>query len=233
MSRIALVFGLMIGVAATGRAADFARAVPKADAPANAGKICEQMNARKEAEIAHESRFMSALLLRIEAEKKAPVYVNPPRGIGYTNAIWFRTKKDKEAKLEAREKERLILQARIDDLKKYPEFAEQFMHDIKVHDVGVVSHRMPIDEIVSDDLAIVEANTYEFVPNPSEGLPYSFLDIVRRRVMVKIDTTGLADGSFYETKEPLLVLGTMKHFGTTYFVLEPINLADYVEARKP
>lgn len=226
---VALVCVFGASVASAG---DFVTAIPLDGAPPYAQAICSRLNARREQLIADRRPVEQSLRARLEAEKKAPVYANPPRGIGSTNIAWFHTKKEKDVKIKERS-ERLEFETNlIGTAEKDCLFADLFGPDIKLNDVGIVNGEITVDTVISATQALVELPVVDLhVFHIDNALDF----LVKRKtklVILNTDTSAFADGSTFETPETLWVSGTRRYGGSTYFVLEPIMLGAIIHAKR-
>lgn len=231
MMRFLVVAVCVLGASVAG-ATDFVTAVPVDGAPPHTQAICSRLNARREQLIEDRRPVEQSLRARLEAEKKAPVYANPPRGIGSTNIAWFRTKKDKDVKIKERS-ERLEFETNlIGTAEKDCLFADLFGPDIKLNDVGIANREITVDTVISATQALVELPVVEcHVIHIDNALDF----LIKRKtnmVVLNTDTSAFADGSTFETVETLWVSKTQRFGGSTYFVLEPIRLGAIIQAKR-
>jgi len=231
MSRFLLVFGLVCAVGNVAVAVDFVESKPKAGAPPNAAAVCSLMNQRRLDFLDHYTARRGFCAKRLDLVKKSGINTKAVKIWSADNQV-FRSAASKKQAIADWEKRLKEEGERLDFICETPNYHGMLCVDLAVNQVGAIDEKAVIEEVLGPNSAIATVTLRRTHEERIDGMREFVSSMVPREVIITIDTTNLADGSKVELAETLLVSKTKRLGGSTYFVLEPINLSDYVEGAK-
>lgn len=154
------------------------------------------------------------LTKRLEQAKKGRIVKNlkEPMLRGPKGDYSFREQRKKDSEIKLVDRTIATAKARLAYAKAGG--VEEFAMPLQVGAIGRIgSGRAKVLHVIDESSMIIEPRIAK------DGIGQSY----QVTVLLLAPTTGIADDSVADTGETYIVTGTRKQYGTTYFVLEPID----------